>query len=1040
MTDATNTEQVENEIHHTLELLTSGVFEVRCLGNLAKNVFSGYYDANHLKKAAKDILVLDHQQGSKGIYLTLNELNPALLARRQNKIERANGPTTSDGEITRRRWLLVDVDPIRLAGISSSDEEHAAALDLAGEIAKELTDNWNFPAPILADSGNGAHLLYRIDLPNDDEHTTLVTNCLKALAATYSGNGCDVDTTVYNAARICKIHGTVGRKGDHTEDRPHRRSKILEAPAPVEVVSDDALRALAGTIQEKKAPPVVQGNGRRYTGGAINLPDWLREHAGQLPAYQEKSNTKYRHFYLFERCPWNSSHQDKAAWVGQFHSGALDAGCHHNGCSGKKWRELRELVDPNAHRCYPAATQPTDRIPTIYMGSHVPGMTDQALMAIRRAGNVFVRSGEMVSLQYNEDRKWVILQSMNREILRGVLMRSAIWVQSREKKDGSLAETEKTPPLLVLDDILSLSPHLWKIPVVRGVREIPIIRSDGTIQTTPGYDGRTQLIYHPTRDLQEFQVPDNPTPDQVKAAVGLINEMLHDFPFYGEGEGEAIGSVRDADRTNVFAALVTHVARPLITGPVPGYLVDKPQPRTGASLLQELMYVVLTGRSPTMKTTPESQEEWRKYITSELAAGTSIVVLDNIEQKLKSPALTTIITAPAWRDRKLGSTAMVEYENGLFVFLNGNNIQLSTDMAPRIFYTRLDAMVARPGEREGFLHPDVRGWVQEHRRELLQSIYVMVRAWIVAGRPQPTIKPKLGSFESWVDIVGGVLYNAGVYGFMTNQEALYDAADLSVVQWDTFLKTLREVFGGSFTVAKICDRLESERREGANRDLMVVLPDEISNILARKTGSPGTAIGKLFTRRRDVVYPSGLVLKREGRGHGGGAAWLIRDGGSKGRSVQAEINTSPHKSGDLGEVGEDISLPHARDPMWGTHTRHEEIMSPGSPTSPPSSDQGKGGEVNPDPQPPEEGGGDAGFDVGWYLEKLGISKIPDLDDYHRIEGVKVGRCICRGCNDQKMWEDAGGLNYLCDGHYRMLQNLKAGLTPSGEVIQCGDSA
>ena len=31
-----------------------------------------------------------------------------------------------------------------------------------------------WPAPVVIDSGNGAYLLYRIDLPNDDQATALV--------------------------------------------------------------------------------------------------------------------------------------------------------------------------------------------------------------------------------------------------------------------------------------------------------------------------------------------------------------------------------------------------------------------------------------------------------------------------------------------------------------------------------------------------------------------------------------------------------------------------------------------------------------------------------------------------------------------------------------------------------------------------------------------------------------------------------------------------------------------------------------------------
>ena len=46
----------------------------------------------------------------------------------------------------------------------------------------------------------------------------------------------DIDLTVYNPARICKLYGTMARKGDSTVDRPHRRSCILETPASLETL------------------------------------------------------------------------------------------------------------------------------------------------------------------------------------------------------------------------------------------------------------------------------------------------------------------------------------------------------------------------------------------------------------------------------------------------------------------------------------------------------------------------------------------------------------------------------------------------------------------------------------------------------------------------------------------------------------------------------------------------------------------------------------------------------------------------------------
>jgi hypothetical protein len=116
-----------------------------------------------------------------------------------------------------------------MAKISSTDEEKAKALDLAHEVRDYLRAK-GWPEPILADSGNGYHLLYPVDLPNDQDSAQAMQGALEGLHFTHSGNGVNVDTSVFNAARIWKVYGTTARKGDNTEERPHRPARILEVP------------------------------------------------------------------------------------------------------------------------------------------------------------------------------------------------------------------------------------------------------------------------------------------------------------------------------------------------------------------------------------------------------------------------------------------------------------------------------------------------------------------------------------------------------------------------------------------------------------------------------------------------------------------------------------------------------------------------------------------------------------------------------------------------------------------------------------------
>jgi hypothetical protein len=209
------------------------VHELRIPKAGREKTISGYFDDP--LKLAECAAELDATGKSAGIYITLNPCKPALLARCCNRVRPYAEVTTSDHDILKRSWLLIDCDPKRPAGISSTDKEHGRAITTACGAWDDLRGA-GFGDPVVADSGNGAHLLYRLGLPNDQGTTDLVQRVLIGVAARCAPDDVDIDLTVYNPARICKIYGTMARKGDSTRDRPHRRSCILEIPARPETL------------------------------------------------------------------------------------------------------------------------------------------------------------------------------------------------------------------------------------------------------------------------------------------------------------------------------------------------------------------------------------------------------------------------------------------------------------------------------------------------------------------------------------------------------------------------------------------------------------------------------------------------------------------------------------------------------------------------------------------------------------------------------------------------------------------------------------
>ena len=309
--------------------------EVRLIGK--RGAASGFFDNYDRLESA--VTLFENRGEYAGAYVTLNPVNPNLLARRANRIETRLGrdeKSAGDTDILSRHWLPIDIDPVRPSGVSSTREEHEAAGVMAERIRTYLT-GIGWPEPVVADSGNGAHLLYCIDLPNDKQSKDLIKRVLENMHILFSDEKASVDTSVFNAARIWKLYGTTSRKGDNIATRPHRKAAVLSVPPVIDMVSADLLTSMAGIFPDQ--PPVQK---ERKDGSVSDLGAWF---SGNGLSYTRKPYAGGSIFVLSE-CPFSSEHTD-GAYAIQFPNGAIFAGCHHSSCGGgrQRWQELRERLE-----------------------------------------------------------------------------------------------------------------------------------------------------------------------------------------------------------------------------------------------------------------------------------------------------------------------------------------------------------------------------------------------------------------------------------------------------------------------------------------------------------------------------------------------------------------------------------------------------------------------------------------------------------------------------------------------------------------------
>lgn len=309
------------------------VFEVR-IPKTKYGTISGYFDDTAV--AASLISKLNGKHPA--IYVTANPVIPALVARNWNKFEYGCHTTTTDNEITRRHWFLVDLDPVRAVGISSTEGELEEARRRAVDIQEWLT-SLGWPIPIVASSGNGYHLMYRTDEPNDEETRVQFESATKMLASIFTDDKISVDTTVWNASRIWKLYGTIACKGSDTADRPHRIARVKSWPTGDDIVPRELIEGLARPYKDAKTEEFKDLAGEYIA----DMEKWLVERglsisSGPRPLFASEGRK-----WTITRCPFNNTHTNPV--IGLIGGRAIYR-CLHNSCSAFRWKEFREKVDP----------------------------------------------------------------------------------------------------------------------------------------------------------------------------------------------------------------------------------------------------------------------------------------------------------------------------------------------------------------------------------------------------------------------------------------------------------------------------------------------------------------------------------------------------------------------------------------------------------------------------------------------------------------------------------------------------------------------
>lgn len=284
----------------------------------------------------------------------------------------------------------------------------------------------------------------------------------------------------------------------------------------------------------------------------------------------------------------------------------------------------------------------------------------------------------------------------------------------------------------------------WQLPHLRAVTTTPVMRADGTVLQTPGYD-RTTGIYFDPCGVDYPTIPEEPSEEDAREAHAEVLQVVRSFPWKSR-----------SDLSVWLAALLTPFVRAQLPA-APLFAFTAPVRGSGKSKLVNIIAAVTTGTSPSVMAHASDPDEQRKRILALLMRGVPVVCIDNVDVALGGSTLCSILTEPTFEDRVLGESRTVKVPTAVSVFATGNNLRVTGDLTRRVIACTIDPKVEHPEDRRFDFEPvDL---ALRNRPTLVAACLTILRGYFAAGLPAPDDGPlpPFGSFEAWSEIVRGAV-------------------------------------------------------------------------------------------------------------------------------------------------------------------------------------------------------------------------------------------------------------------------------------------
>jgi len=569
------------------------------------------------------------------------------------------------------------------------------------------------------------------------------------------------------------------------------------APLPPSVMEGLCALPRASTEWQDASEPMFEGIYRDLRNAKVGK---LTDYFGRTETPVASSHVDHRGWtYLhLTRCPFkHPEHGEGDPCAIVFPDGGHTFKCQHTNCGNKKWPEIEEIYGPLN--------------PVIRITPDLHENVRQAICALTNDPTVLQRVG-LVEVVHDAKQPELCKTENGAPRLRAIpaaTLRARLSAVARfEKWDGRKKRWVHCLPSDPIVTATISAPYYPAIPKCLGVVSSPVLRSDGTIATGPGYDPLTGL-YIATEGTYPPLMP-------VPKAVALLNDLLVDFPFACEKH-----------RGGWFAALLTLLVRSAFAGCAPFFLFDGNRSRVGKGLLTDTLTMITEGRKAARYNAPKNAEEMRKALTAVALSGAPYLIFDNIKHKFGGGALENLLTTGRWTDRLLGLNEQVDLPVTTVCMGTSNNCILTGDMVGRTCQVQLKTNMEQPGFRTGFKHPNLLAYIETNRPALVIAALSIPAAYIAEGKKDQKL-PAFGGFDGWSDLVRSSLVWAGLPDPDTRKNLAKDADD----ETDQ-LRALMEgwsKFGCPMTVADACDAVDAaiDDRYSLLRGVIGALPRHVS--------------------------------------------------------------------------------------------------------------------------------------------------------------------------------------------------------------------